>query len=383
MSIKKVLIAHQSTIPHYRVAFYQAVEKFRPRWWEFSVIYDPDEARGKFFVEPAGGFNFRVKPSRTYHWRFRGKEICFQTFPLKAWEYDLLVVGSEVHNISYPLSYFWRFSGKSIAYWGHGRDCSADTSNFLKMTAERAKIWLTSRANGFFAYTSGVREYMINKGVNEQTIFTLFNTIDINEQRQAFHKLISERRKLKKAAGLEEQKVLLFVGRLTNQKRLPFLLDTFVWLTKRDPSYHIIVVGGGDASFIQQLKERCGERSVTYRGVLYGEALSPLYVVSDLYVYPGAVGLGPLEALCFDVTPAVIHSTKHKPEYEYLNHDNALILPSGSTAEQYARAIMALLEDRARWADLRAHAWPSIRHLTIENMAQNFIDGVNAMFLNQ
>ena len=51
MSIKKVLIAHQSTIPHYRVPFYEAVERLRPKWWEFSVIYDTAEARGKSFLE--------------------------------------------------------------------------------------------------------------------------------------------------------------------------------------------------------------------------------------------------------------------------------------------------------------------------------------------
>ena len=31
-TVKKVLIAHQSTIPHYRVPFYEAVERLRPKW---------------------------------------------------------------------------------------------------------------------------------------------------------------------------------------------------------------------------------------------------------------------------------------------------------------------------------------------------------------
>jgi glycosyltransferase involved in cell wall biosynthesis len=100
-------------------------------------------------------------------------------------------------------------------------------------------------------------------------------------------------------------------------------------------------------------------------------------VLSDLYTFPGAVGLGPLQALCFDLTSAVIHSSIHNPEYEYLSRYNALIVPEGATPKQYTEAISALLKDRVRWTELRDHAWPSIKHLTIENMAQNFIRGVN------
>ncbi len=37
MSVKRVLIAHQSTIPHYRVRFYQEVERLRPKWLAFPV----------------------------------------------------------------------------------------------------------------------------------------------------------------------------------------------------------------------------------------------------------------------------------------------------------------------------------------------------------
>jgi hypothetical protein len=77
----------------------------------------------------------------------------------------------------------------------------------------------------------------------------------------------------------------------------------------------------------------------------------------------------------------VIDSRVHSPEYEYLNHNNALILPQGSGAQEYASAIIALLQDRAKWNELRVQAWPSIRHLTIENMAQNFINGVNSIFV--
>jgi glycosyltransferase involved in cell wall biosynthesis len=380
MGTKKILIAHQSTIPHYRVPFFEAVERLRPEAWEFSVIYDVGKARDRFFMEfERGSVNFQVKQSHAYTLRLAGKQISFQTFFFDGSKYDLLVTGGELNNISYPLCYLWRYYGKRVAYWGHGKDVSVANPQGIKAIAEQTKIWLSRRADGFFAYTNGVRDYMVSNGVDRGKIFVLQNTIDIVKQRAVFEKLICQRENLRSQAGFSDKKVLLYVGRLNRQKRLDLLFDAFHVLRKMDESYHLVIIGAGDASVLSRLKEKCGESAFRYLGVVPDDEIGRSYVASDLFAFPGAVGLGPLQALCFDLTSAVIDSPVHSPEYEYLNRDNALILTEGSTAEKYAIAIKALLEDRARWADLRDHAWPSIKHLTIENMAQNFISGVNSI----
>jgi glycosyltransferase involved in cell wall biosynthesis len=382
-SVKKVLIAHQCTIPHYRVPFYEAVERLRPRWWEFCVVYDVEKARDRSFLKiEDGSLGFPTKDCYAYTLKLGGKQICFQSFLFNGAAYDFLVMGGELNNISYPLCYLWRYRGKRVAYWGHGRDVSVVNAQGIKALAEQTKIWLTRRADCFFAYTNGVRDYMVRKGVDQNKIFVLHNTIDIMKQRNIFETLIPERKNLRSQLGLSGKKVLLFVGRLNRQKQLDVLLDSFCCLRARDNSYHLVIIGAGDGSMFSKLKDTCGEGSFRYLGVVPDDDIGRFYVASDLYVFPGAVGLGPLQALCFDLTSAVINSPVHSPEYEYLNHDNALILPEGSTAERYASAIITLLEDRDRWAELRAHAWPSIRHLTIDHMAQNFISGVNSILRN-
>jgi glycosyltransferase involved in cell wall biosynthesis len=376
MSPKKVLIAHQSTIPHYRVPFYEAVERLRPKWWEFFVVYDTGQARDNSFLAfDRKRINFQIVKNRTYAVKFGGKQVVFQTFALDGSKYDLFVVGSELKNVSYPISFMWRLVGKSVAYWGHGRDFSVEAPRGLKALAEGTKVWLTRRADGFFAYTNHVRDYMVSHGVDQAKIFVLQNTIDITSQRTLFDKLILKRDALKAQMGLAGKKVLLFVGRLTRQKRLDLLIAAFAFLRRVDDSFHLLIIGGGDESFLGDIKEHCGEQSVTYCPAT--NDISQACIVSDLYVLPGAIGLGPVHALCFDLTPVVIHSNTHKPEYEYLNSDNALILPEGSSPEQLGLAIEALLKDPVRWVRFRSRAWPSIKHLTIENMAINFIGGVN------
>ena len=129
-------------------------------------------------------------------------------------------MGSELKNVSYPISYLWRLRGKSVAYWGHGRDLSVETPRGLKALAEETKIWLSRRADGFFAYTNRIRDYMVSNGVDRSKIFVLQNTIDITRHRSLFDKLIQRRDTLRSEAGLNDKKVLLFVGRLTRQKHL-------------------------------------------------------------------------------------------------------------------------------------------------------------------
>lgn len=380
MSVKRILIAHQSTIPHYRVRFYQEVERLRPRWWNFTVVYDANETKKNFFIElDHKTFGFDVKCVRTHGFKIRNTHFQFQSFPFTAWKYDLIVVGNSVHNISYPLTYLWRFLGKPVAYWGQGRDTSVERPTGFKRLGEQVKVWATCRSDGFFAYTKSVHDFMVQQGLNEHKIFTLYNTIDIEKLRSIFEEQIRSRDDYRKSEGLEDKKVLLFVGRLNERKRLDLLIEAFAILRKRDPQYHLIVIGGGDTSYISLLEEKCGKASISYKGAVSEEDINYFYMISDLYMFPGACGLGPVQALCFDLTPAVIDSQIHNPEYEYLNEKNSIICHRSVNPEAYADAIDTHLQDIEQWQRVRAQAWPSIRHLTVENMAANFVHGVNTL----
>ncbi len=100
--MKKVLIAHQSTIPHYRVPFYNALERLRPSTWEFAVVFDSTETITKrFFKEQINlrQFKFPTLPVRTFSINIASKNICYQNFWYKAANYDLLIVENAVENL--------------------------------------------------------------------------------------------------------------------------------------------------------------------------------------------------------------------------------------------------------------------------------------------
>ncbi len=378
---KLILIAHQSTIPHYRVAFYNAIEQLKPDWWDFSVVFDLDkEKRKRFFQDEVDeeDFYFNIEPVKTFFLHFRGKRLVYQSMVRKAAGYDLLVLDHIVHNLSYLVTFYYRFLGKPVMLWGHGKDYFTTAPTRLKKLAERYKRWMAKTGDGFFSYTEGERKYLVEHGVDEHKVFALNNTIDIMAQRDRFAKLHDSREALRDRESLAGRKVLLYVGRLNRFKRIDFLIEAFNLLYRMDPSHKLVLVGGGKSAFIEQFRSNLPEDSYEYRGVITDpDQLAPLYIASDAYVFPGNVGLSPLQALCYDLTPVVIDGPTHNPEYEYLGPENAMILPAGTSAEQYAEAVETLLNDRSRWAALRACAWASIQHLTIENMARNFIHGIN------
>lgn len=372
--MKRILIAHQSTIPHYRVPFYNALERLRPSTWCFDVVFDPTKAKS-FFKEQINKqlFEFPVLPVKTLSARIGAKAISYQTFLIKAANYDLVVVENAVNNLTYPCCQLHQLRGVKFAYWGHGKDRDVEQVSGLKYLAEKLKMALSRKADGFFAYTSGVKSYLINCGIPSQKIFNLNNTIDIEEQRRIFEKWYPRRVRIKEKLNIQGKKVILFVGRFTKNKKIDFLLESFFILRQKDSDFHLLLVGSGDNFYTSSQLD-----NITFLGTITEpDELGKIYVASDVFVFPGSVGLGPLQALCYNLPIITIASNTHMPEIEYVSPMNSIILNSSATPEEYSQTIIDLFCDSERLNTLRTDTWFSIKHLTIEKMARNFIAGVN------
>lgn len=375
--MKKVLIAHQSTIPHYRVDFYNALEKARPHSWNFEVVFDPSEIKKKrFFQEEVNPelFSFPIVSTHTFSFKYAEKIVSYQTFWRKAAGYDLVIVGSALSNITYPLCQLHQLAGTKFAVWGHGRNRAVVNPTGYKKILEIFRSGLVRKADGFFGYTPDIIEYLGSKGVRPQKIFILNNTIDIHKQRYYFEKLQRKKESLKENYGLSGKKVLLFVGRCTKNKRLTFLLETFSIIEKYHTNFHMVLIGSGASAYVNASKNITALESITDLN-----KLAPYYVVSEVFVFPGDVGLGPLQALCYDLPVITRHSPTHMPEFAYLSAGNSVILPQEVTPQAYSQTIIDVCTDTKRLNTIKQGIWPSIQHLTIENMALNFVKGVNTI----
>jgi glycosyltransferase involved in cell wall biosynthesis len=376
--MKKVLFAHQSTIPHYRIPFYNALERSRPSTWNFEVVFDPQEfVTPRIFSEriERESLNFPLLETNTYIFNFDGKRIFYQPFWSNAANYDLLILEDAVNNLTYPLCQLHQLHKTKVAFWGHGRDRKVSKLTTLKQLSEAFKLWRCKRADGFFAYTQGVKDYLVAKGVTADKISVVNNTIDIVEQRKASEKYRHQRQIWRKEHGVDDKHVMLFIGRLSKNKRIDFLFEACKLLEQRTPNTHLILVGSG------VLPEDVvkPQRITTFDSITDTELLAPIYAGADLFVCPGAVGLAPLQAFCHNLPIVTIQQSAHGPEVEYLSPLNSVMLPEGTTAAEYARTLLHLFSNEKQLHELRDNCWPSIRQYTIDAMAQNFILGIDTI----
>lgn len=372
--MKKVLIAHQSTIPHYRIPFYNALEQLKSPDWRFDVVFDAD-TRKNYFKEDfdVSEIRFPVLNVKTYSVKYQSKIISYQSLFNSASKYDVLVLENTLNNLAYPLCHAHRIFGKKIIYWGIGKQWSVRVPSLTKRIVEFIKINLVRRSDGYFAYTDGVKSYVVSKGIPPEKVFILNNTIDILQQRSVFNKYKHKRNEYREQLGVKEKKVLLFVGRFNKNKRIEFLLDTFSHLKNKDHDFHLLMVGGGGGKYLSAKPD-----GITYFGPITDpEKLAPIYIASDVFSFPGLVGLGPLQALCYDLPTITIDTPTQSPEYEYMNESNSIRLPENTSSLIFANTLEKLFANHLVLEELRSNAWESIKHLTIEKMAQNFIHGID------
>lgn len=376
--MKQVLIAQQSTIAHYRIPFFNALEQVKPLSWRFDVVFDANESkRTRFFKEnlDLDVFKFHTLNTNTLILPVGKKAISYQTFWQKAGKYDLIIVENAVNNLTYPLCHLHKFHHKKIAYWGHGKDRSIVKMSPQKYLAEKFKLFLVKNADGFFAYTPGVKQYLEQQGLSSQKIFVVNNSIDILIQRQAYQQWYPQRLKIRNELGLADKKVLLYVGRFTHYRKFDFLLEAFSSLRQLDHTFHLMIVGDGGETFMKDAPP-----DISYLGPIVAlDKLAPIFVASDLYVFPGSVGLGPLQALCYDLPVITIQSDNHGPEIEYLTAQNSFILDEHTSPHLYAESIHHLFQHPEQLTGLKKTVWNSIKHLTIEQMANHFALGISTL----
>ena len=75
---------------------------------------------------------------------------------------------------------------------------------------------------------------------------------------------------------------VFYAGRLTREKGIDLLADSFLRAHRADPRLHLLLAGGGPEA--ESLRERLGERA-TFLGWLEGDALARAYASADVFLF--------------------------------------------------------------------------------------------------
>ena len=86
--------------------------------------------------------------------------------------------------------------------------------------------------------------------------------------------------------GLQPQKYILAVGRITQEKGFDYLIDSYVQSLPHD--FKLVLAGGVDhnSSYSSEISERAQKQNVIMPGYVDGEFLRQLYSHARLFVLP-------------------------------------------------------------------------------------------------
>jgi len=126
-----------------------------------------------------------------------------------------------------------------------------------------------------------VKEYLRQIGV-QVPVENVPTGIKLDEYR------FPDKKWLKKHYGIpEKDKVLLFVGRLGQEKNIDFLLEAFIQLKYEFPNITLVLVGSGPEEKMLRTKvarEKL-EKSVIFAGKIPKEEVAKYYAGADLFVF--------------------------------------------------------------------------------------------------
>jgi len=226
------------------------------------------------------------------------------------------------------------------------------------MTDEIVKRYLEKCAH-IVAPTPSIRDLILREYGTDVPISVVPTPVDLHQ----YHNLDPQR--VRAALGLEEAELLLYVGRLSNEKNLDFLLRAFTRIATERPQARLLLVGKGPRKrSLQRLARKLGlgERAIFTGPIPHSEV--PHYAAAaDLFVFSSLAdtqGLVLIEAMAAG-TPVV--AAEAPGPVDVLAGGGGLLVPIREDA--FAGAVLKLLTDDPRRRAMGEQAMQAARRYSI------------------
>jgi L-malate glycosyltransferase len=358
---------------HYRVPLFEHMHGLcSARGIEFDVVYGQPSATDALRGD-SGELTFGVKTQNSYRSLF-GRELVWQQLPQCVYSADLVILAQESRILSnYPMLFQRMAGGRALAYWGHGRNFQSEHATGL---SERWKKLTLHHTDWWFTYTRLSAQTVKEHGVPEANITVLNNSIDTHGFRNELAGVSAAMLKdLRHQHGIDSTApVGLYCGSLNRDKRLDVLVAASDRIRAAHPDFHLLVIGSGPSAgyLADAFKSRPGRH---YVGELRGIEKARYFRLAQLILNPGLVGLSIVDAFCAGVPLVTMAGSKHSPEIAYLENEvNGII--TADDIEHYSERIIRLLNEDENRHVLAANACAASAQYSIENMAENFVNGI-------
>lgn len=373
------IVIFQPMLKFYRVALFECLHKqLLENGHELRLVFGTPweaEKKRKDNVVLENDYSFF---ERSY-WFFKNKlHIMPSAIKHIVWADIVITEQANKHLHNYILILLSLFNIKPFAYWGHGLNRQGK-SNSIR---EKIKKILATQVDWWFAYSGGVAGYLKELGFPEQRISILYNSIDTKAFERDLNQItIKDLEEFKLKHGIaSDAKVALFCGSLYQDKKIDFLLEAAKSIHKNNPKFLLLIGGSGQE---QELVEQYASQYsfIIYLGAIHGRIKQLAFKCSDLFLCPGPVGLAILDAFTASLPLYTTINPGHGPEIEYLqeNHNGMISPPE---LQLYSDLVNSALESEKVLKQMQKNALATAHEFSIENMANNFVNGIQSFALN-
>lgn len=188
------------------------------------------------------------------------------------------------------------------------------------------------------AYHTNAKKYALAYGADESRIKVIHNTVNESRISQVTR---TEARQMLHAGfpATRGKKILLYVGAILKEKRLPMVLESLTLLKRPDLMFVVV----GDGTFMPEIRKQCADRKdVIFTGQIV-EGVGPYFDAADCFILPGTGGLAINEAMAHAL-PIVSGYADGSADDLVQNGKNGYRLHD-VTPEEIARRVADVIDD--------------------------------------
>ena len=335
---------------------------------EFSVaIYRTGKKYSLDLGETNGDYSGYLRSLRI---GFLGRRMQLTLIPLRILKSKYIVVEHKLSDLSILLLLL--FLPSRVILWGHGESLTTLDSSAISYV----RILLARRARMYLAYTKEGAQYLIQNGVNSNSIRVLVNTLDTEDLLCAKHGLTSDAIKsFESKYKIKDKRVVAYVGALEPYKKLDLIIDAFELLSEEN--FDVICFFLGSGSQKQYLQKQNRHQFILLdRGNAEEKAL--LAHFAKCFVIPGRIGLIAIDSIYLERLILTTNWQFHAPEFRYLTSGRDVMV-SESNPTEYAHCIKEIFVNHG----LRESYEKNLRDLQTQysgsNMVKNFLEALSSL----
>lgn len=260
-----------------------------------------------------------------------------------------------------------KISGKPLVVHMHATEFDRSGININQNIYDIERKGM-EEADRVITVSNFTRNIVIEKyGINPDKVFTVHNAVDPTD------KEVDEVKRYVK------EKVVTFLGRLTQQKGPEYFIEAANIVLKHDPDVRFVMAGSGD--LMNKMIKRVAQLKIGtkfhFTGFLRGTDVDKMFMLSDVFVMPSVsepFGIVPLEAMRSNV-PVVI--SKQSGVAEILKH--ALKVDFWDV-HGMADAIYGLLHYESLGKMFRKYGKDEVNSLKWDNAAYKIVQVYQSLF---